>query len=180
MIFHQSPIAGCITIELEFHKDTRGRFGRTFCAEEFAIAGLETKWVQMNSSRTSVRGTVRGLHYQRGRHAEVKVVRCTSGAIFDVAVDLRMGSATFGMWTAAELTSESGAMFYVPKGCAHGFQALTDDAEVAYMCSAPYSPDNEGGLLATDPGLAIDWPLPVLSLSTRDAAMPLLTDLEPL
>ena len=180
MKFAELSISGCFAIELEFRKDERGRFGRVFCVEEFGDMGLKTTWSQMNSSLTLTPGTVRGLHFQRFPHAEVKVVRCTSGSVFDVAVDLRSGSPTFGTWVAAELTAQAGNMLYVPEGCAHGFQALTNNAEVAYMCSAAYSPENEGGLLATDPNIGIKWPLPVRGLSSRDASMPGLADVEPL
>lgn len=179
MIFRPLSIAGCFVIEPEFRGDARGRFARVFCSEEFAEHGLETSWAQMNMSVTAQAGTVRGLHFQRAPHAEVKVVRCTSGAVWDVAADLRAGSATFGRWVARELSSETGAMMYIPHGVAHGFQALTDDAELTYLHTAAYTPGHEGGVSVTDPDLAIDWPLSLRNISPRDMALPALTEVVP-
>lgn len=180
MKFNPTPIDGCFTIDLEFREDQRGCFARVFCVDEFGAAGLLTEWAQMNMSRSLQRGTVRGLHFQRAPNKEVKVVRCTKGTVFDVAVDLREGSATFGKWFGIELNDASGQMLYVPEGCAHGFQALTDGAEVAYMCSARYSPSDEGGVFAGDPKIAVAWPLPLQNLSPRDEAMPHIDDVYPI
>lgn len=180
MIFRPLTIAGCHEITPAFRGDARGRFARIFCEDEFAAQGLNTRWSQMNCSLTSDAGTVRGMHFQRAPMAEVKVVRCTRGAVWDVAVDLRAGSPTFGRWEAVGLSAKTGAMIYIPVGVAHGFQALTDMAELTYLHSAPYSPEYEGGVAPTDPALGIDWPLAPRNLSPRDSALPALSEVVPL
>ena len=157
--------------------DARGFFARLFCEEEFAAHGLATHMTQMNTSYSAAKGTLRGLHFQRPPKAEAKVVKCLKGAIFDVLVDLRQGP-TFGQHHAAELTDDNRSMLYIPEGCAHGFQTLTEDAELLYLHSESYAPDLEGGVHHAS--LGIDWPLPPVSLSPRDAAFPPLTEMEPL
>ncbi|WP_407493102.1 dTDP-4-dehydrorhamnose 3,5-epimerase [Pseudooceanicola sp. MF1-13] len=173
-------IPGPCLIELEPRGDNRGWFARSYCADEFATAGLVTDWPQMNLSFNARKGTVRGLHFQRPPAAEVKIVRCIAGAIYDVAVDLRDGSTTYGQHIHVELSSENRRALYIPAGFAHGYQTLTDDVEMLYMHSAPYSPDHEGGLAFTDNNVAINWPLPLQEISDRDRTHPILADLEPI
>jgi dTDP-4-dehydrorhamnose 3,5-epimerase len=172
--FASTPLAGACLIHLEPRVDARGAFARAFCAEEFAGQGLKTRFVQSNISTNARAGTVRGLHFQRAPHAEVKLVRCVKGALFDVIVDMRGDSPTRGSWFGAELSDENGLMMYVPEGFAHGYQALSDGATALYMVSAPYAPQAEGGLRFDDPELAIAWPRPVSFVSEKDANWPLL------
>jgi dTDP-4-dehydrorhamnose 3,5-epimerase len=174
------PIAGLYEVCLSPRTDERGAFARTFCAEVFADAGLNTHWAQMNMSRTIGRGTLRGMHFQRPPASETKLIRATEGEVFDVAVDLRHGSPTFGIAQAITLSAEAGNAYYIPEGCAHGFQTLTETATLHYCHSAPYSPNFEGGVLATDPDLKIDWPLPIALMSERDQQLPNLSDVIPL
>lgn len=174
MRFTPTPLAGAFLIDLEPRADARGMFARAFCAREFAEHGLETVLVQANISSNARAGTVRGLHFQRGDDAEVKLVRCVSGAIYDVIVDMREGSETYLRWFGAELSQNNGLMLYVPKGFAHGYQALTDGATVFYMVSSYYAPDAEGGLRFDDPRLSINWPRAVSDVSDKDAKWPLL------
>jgi dTDP-4-dehydrorhamnose 3,5-epimerase len=180
MIFTPLPLAGAFRIDLDRREDPRGFFARLFCAQEFADHGLVTTWLQCNTSFSRAEGTLRGLHFQRPPMAEAKMVRCLKGAIFDVMVDLRAGSATFGQWTALELTEENRSMAYIPEGFAHGFQTLSPETELLYFHSQVYSPAHEGGLRHDDPRLAIPWPRPVADLSPRDAAHPGLDTLEPI
>ena len=174
MIFRETALAGVWLIEPERLGDERGFFARTWCRREFETRGLEPDVVQCNISWNAKRGLVRGLHYQTPPHAETKLVRCTRGAIWDVAVDLRPGSPTFKRWTAAELTADNRHAMYIPKGCAHGFQTLTDDTEVFYQMSAFHAPGAERGVRWNDPVLAIAWPIASVALSDRDRALPLL------
>jgi dTDP-4-dehydrorhamnose 3,5-epimerase len=172
MIFHETPIAGLVIIELERHGDERGWFGRTFCVEEFAAAGLNPVVNQANASFTAEAGTVRGIHYQLPPHSEDKYVRCTGGALYDVGVDLRAGSPTFGQHVGVELTVENRLGLYIPKGCAHGFQTLAPDTSATYLMSEPYEPSSERGLRWDDPALGIEWPLPLTTISEKDRAWP--------
>jgi dTDP-4-dehydrorhamnose 3,5-epimerase len=174
MKFKALPIAGAFLIKIEKREDERGYFARTFCAREFADHDLDTVWVQMNSSLTRKKGSVRGMHFQRPPKAEVKFIRCLRGAVFDVIVDLREGSPTYGRWHAEEVSEDNHSMLYIPKGCAHGFQALADDTELLYLHSEFYSPEHEGGLRFDDPDIAISWPLPITEISLRDRQHPLL------
>jgi len=180
MQFHDLGLDGPVRIELERRGDDRGFFARLFCAEEFRQKNLKHDWVQVNNSLTESKGTIRGLHFQRPPFAEVKLVRCVRGAIFDVAVDLRHGSPTYGQWRGVELTSENRSMLYIPEGFGHGFQALTDDSEIIYFNSAVYAPDLEGGLKFDDDSVAIDWPMPAIGLSDRDSRLPNLAGLKPI
>lgn len=175
MIFTPLPLDGAYLIELERRADARGMFARAFCRDEFAEHGLITEIAQCNLSTNVRAGTLRGLHFQRAPHAEVKLVRCVRGALYDVIVDVRDGSPTYGRWYGAELTEDGGEMMYVPEGFAHGYQALTDGAAAFYMVSAPYAPEAEGGLRYDDPALGIQWPQPVTDLSEKDAGWPLLS-----
>lgn len=178
MTFDELPVAGAYRIGLEPHADERGFFARTFCAREFAERGLVECFVQANLSHNPHRGTLRGLHFQRSPHAEAKLVRCTRGALFDVVVDLRPDSPTYGRWAGVELSADNRRALYVPEGCAHGFQTLSDDTEAFYLVSAFYVPDAEGGLCWDDPRLAIDWPVrPPPLISPKDAAWPTLEEL---
>jgi dTDP-4-dehydrorhamnose 3,5-epimerase len=172
MIYHDTSIAGVFLIETERHKDARGWFSRTYCAEEFSSKGLETNFAQCSSSFNEKRGTLRGLHYQTAPYAECKLVRCISGAIFDVVVDIRPDSATYGQWIAEELSISNGSMLYIPQGCAHGFQTLAPNSEIFYQITTPYMPDHASGIRWDDPGLAIDWPLANPILSDKDSDLP--------
>lgn len=180
MKFTPLPLAGAYRVEAELRGDDRGYFARLFCEEEFAAQGLTTTWTQCNMSFSANRGTVRGLHFQRPPAAETKLVRCTRGAIFDVIVDLRLGSATYGQWHSERLDESSRRMICVPKGFAHGFQTLSDGVEMLYFHSAPYSALDEGGLRWNDPELGISWPLPVTDISVRDQGFPQLCEFEPI
>jgi dTDP-4-dehydrorhamnose 3,5-epimerase len=170
--FTPTALAGVFVVEIEPIADERGFFARSWCAEEFARHGLDARLTQCNISFNRARGTLRGLHYQAPPHAEAKLIRCTLGAIFDVAVDLRPGSPTRGRWVSAKLEAATHRMLYVPEGCAHGFQTLTPDAEVCYQMSAPYHAASARGVRYDDPCFAIGWPLPPVNVSARDAAYP--------
>jgi len=164
------PLNGACVIELEPISDERGFFARTWCAEEFERLGLNPKLVQCSISWNERRGTLRGMHYQAEPCAEAKLIRCCSGAIYDVIVDLRPASPTYGKWAAAELTSENLKMLYVPEGFAHGFQTLTDNTEVSYQISASYQPEFARGVRWNDPAFGIEWPISNPILSARDRA----------
>ena len=174
MRFVQTPLPGAWVIELEQIDDERGWFARTFDAEEFAAHGLNPAVAQCNVSLNLRRDTLRGMHYQAEPHGESKLVRCVRGAIFDVAVDVRPGSATCRRWHAAQLSAENRLAFYIPAGLAHGFQTLTDNAEVLYQMGDPYVPEAARGVRWDDPAFAIDWPEPLgeRTISERDRAFP--------
>lgn len=165
-------------IDLEKRGDDRGFFARLSCCDELEAAGLRGDWLQVNNSLTATKGIVRGLHFQRPPQAEVKMVRCIRGAIFDVAVDLRAGSATYGRYVAHILTEENREMLYIPEGFGHGFQSLEENSEIIYFNTANYSPDVEGGVAFDDPQIAITWPLKITFVSDRDKAMPSLAEFE--
>jgi dTDP-4-dehydrorhamnose 3,5-epimerase len=172
MLFHSTTLQDAKRIELEKRGDERGFFARTFCEREFAAQGLETQFVQQNASRSAQQGTLRGMHFQKGADAEVKLIRCLSGAILDVIVDLRPESPTYKKWEAFELSDANSDMLYVPRGFAHGFVTLTDNVEVTYLVSAFYAPAAEGGVRWNDPVIAIAWPFEPTVLSPKDAAWP--------
>ena len=173
MIFTETDIKGAWIIEPERREDERGFFARTWCRRAFEERGLDGDLVQCSVSFNRRRGTVRGLHYQARPHGEAKLVRCTRGAIFDVLVDLREGSPTYGKWTAAELTAENRKMLFAPEGFAHGFQTLADEAEVLYQISSYYRPESARGVRWNDPTLAIAWPLADgCIVSERDRSLP--------
>ena len=174
MKFVGLPLADAYLVQLEPRSDQRGSFARTFCAREFASMGLETQYVQTNISTNVESGTIRGLHLQDRPCSEVKLVRCTRGALFDVIVDLRENSPTFRQWYGAELSEDNALMMYVPKGFAHGYQALSDGASAHYMVSAWYEPHSEVGYRYDDPAFGIRWPMPVTRISEKDATWPLL------
>lgn len=166
MEFVPTKIDGAYEVRPNVRADARGRFRRTWCDEAFAEAGIKARWVQMNHSVTLGKGSARGLHFQRPPHAEDKLVSCTLGRAFDVAVDLRRGSPTFLQWAAVEISQE--ASFLIPKGCAHGFQTLSEEAHLVYLHSEYYAGEAEGGVRFDDPALAIAWPLEPSNLSDRD------------
>ncbi len=172
MDFVETELSGVFILDAERHCDERGFFARNFCADEQAARGIDFVPVQGSLSFNPTRGTLRGLHYQAPPHAEAKLVRCTRGAIFDVLVDLRPASPTYGQWLGVELTAASLRQLLVPGGLAHGFLTLQPDTEVSYLMAARYVPAAGRGLRWDDPGLGIQWPfLPVL-LSAKDRAYP--------
>lgn len=154
--------------------DERGFLSRLFCSADLSSAGWRKPVAQVNLTRTARRGTVRGLHFQHPPHAEMKLVSCVRGAVWDLAVDLRQGSPTFLQWHAEELSEENDRAFLIPEGFAHGFQTLTDDVEMLYLHSSPHFPEAEGGLSPLDPALGIAWPEPIAVMSDRDRSHPLL------
>lgn len=170
-----TPLAGVKIAQSVPHRDARGAFTRLFCAEELQPVLGQRQIVQINHSRTSRIGAVRGMHFQHPPHAEMKMIRCLRGRVVDVAVDLRAGSATFLQWHAVELTQDDAQMLVIPEGFAHGFQVLEPDSELLYLHTAFYNPSSEGGLRHDDPRLAITWPLPPQDLSPRDLSHPLLS-----
>jgi dTDP-4-dehydrorhamnose 3,5-epimerase len=169
----ETPLNGAYVLELERHEDERGFFARTWCESELSDAGLDGQVAQCSLSRNARAGTLRGLHFQRAPHEETKIVRCTSGAIFDVVVDLREGSPTHGRWFGVELTAERGNALYIPKGFAHGFQTLVDGSDVFYMISVPYAPGSGTGVRWDDPAFGIDWPEAAeRTINDKDRAWP--------
>lgn len=174
MIFQPTALAGAYLIELERRGDERGFFARAFCRDEFASAGLETRFAQMNDSLSARAGTLRGLHFQLPPAAEVKVVRCIRGSLWDCIVDLRPASPSYLQWIGVELSAENRRMLYVPRGFAHGFVTLQDDTEAFYLVSDRYAPEHERGLRWDDPRLGIRWPRAPVELSAKDAAWPAL------
>lgn len=179
MKFHPTTLEGLWSIELEPRGDERGFLARTYCAREFAAAGLNTAWPQCNLTLTRQQGAVRGMHFQAAPQPEIKLIRCAAGAICDVLVDVRPESPTYGRWEAFELTARNGRQLYVPGGFAHGFQCQTPDCEVFYQMSAEYVPELARGIRHDDPAVGIRWPLPVAQVSERDATLPLLRDVRP-
>jgi dTDP-4-dehydrorhamnose 3,5-epimerase len=172
MQFHPTKLRDAFQIQLEPARDHRGFFARSFCAEEFAAHGLETNYPQHSISVSARRGTLRGMHYQHDPHSEVKLVRCTRGAILDVIMDIRPDSPTYRQWQGFELSSANGHQLYIPKGFAHGFQTLGDDTEVNYLISTPYKPELAHGIRCNDPAFGISWPLPVTEISEKDLHWP--------
>lgn len=175
-VINNLPASGLKLVKRECLNDERGFFARLFCAEELAIAGWKKPVAQVNHTYTAKRGTLRGMHYQKPPHAEMKLVSCIRGEVFDVVVDLRADSSTFLHWYAETLSAENGLGLLIPEGFAHGFQTLSDNCEMLYLHSATYAPDVEAGLRFEDPRLDICWPLPISDISTRDRAHPLLTE----
>jgi len=168
MTFTPLKLSGSYLISLNVFKDNRGWFVRTYCKNEFEQIGHDKEWVQMNHSFTTKKGTIRGMHFQRPPYAEIKMVRCIAGAVYDVIIDIRQGSATYLQWVAVELSAANKNMIYIPEGFAHGFQTLTDDAELIYQHSQFYGPGQEEGLFYNDPAFHIDWPLTVTEISEKD------------
>lgn len=173
MHFVPTKLAGVFVVEPERFADDRGHFARTWCVREFAERGLETKLVQCSTSYNRRRGTLRGMHYQAAPHEEVKLVRCTRGAAYDVVIDLRPGSPTHRQWVAVELSAENGVAVYIPGGCAHGYQTLTDDTELVYLMSEFYHPESARGVRWDDPAVGIEWPeCPERIIAPRDRSFP--------
>lgn len=174
MRFHKTKIDGLYIIELEPYTDERGDFVRVFCQKELAKIGIEFKIGQVNQSLTKKKGTIRGMHFQRPPKAEDKIVQCIRGAIYDVAIDLRDDSPTYGQWVAEELTEENKKMFLIPKGFAHGFQTWVDNSEVQYFMSEFYSPEHSSGVRWNDSFFNIKWPIENPILSEKDKNWPLM------
>ncbi len=172
MRFTETPLAGAFVIELDLLPDERGHFARTFDLAEFAAQGLDAAVVLCNTSFNTRRGTLRGMHYQADPNGEAKLMRCTRGSIYDVAVDLRPDSETRGEWFGVELSADNGRMLYIPVGMAHGFQTLEDASEVHYQMSHQYVPDHAHGVRFDDPAFGIEWPLPDPIVSERDRQYP--------
>lgn len=172
MIFTATELAGATLVEQERHDDARGYFARTWCQREFEAHGLPTRMVQSNVSVTRRAGTLRGMHYQAAPHQEDKLVWCVRGAIWDAIVDIRPASATYCKWLGVELSESNGRMLLVPKGFAHGFVALSDDAAVCYLMSEFHAPEAARGARHDDPAFGIAWPAPITQMSEKDRAWP--------
>lgn len=172
MNIESTPIAGLFTASFPVRCDNRGAFARLFCENELAPIIGARHIVQINRSLTNLVGTVRGLHFQHPPHAEMKLVRCLRGRVWDVAIDVRRDSPTFLQWHGQELSPENGLMLVIPEGFAHGFQVLEADSELLYLHTAAYAPSVEAGLNYHDPALGISWPLAVTEISARDNSMP--------
>jgi dTDP-4-dehydrorhamnose 3,5-epimerase len=172
LIFTETKLAGAFVIELERRADERGFFARTFCRQEFEAHGLNPEVVQCNVSFNKRKGTLRGMHYQAAPFAEAKLVRCTSGSIYDVIIDLRPSSATFKKYFAVELSAENGRMLYIPEDFAHGFQTLQDDTEVFYQMAQRYSGEHGRGVRWNDPAFGIEWPEGERIIIERDRNYP--------
>ena len=172
MKFNPTPLDGAYIIDLDRLGDERGFFARVFCTEEFSKAGLIDSFVQINNSLTRDKGTLRGMHYQLPPAAEVKVVRCIQGALYDVILDLRPDSPTFGKWFGETLTADNRRMMYAPKGFAHGFITLEADTEAFYLAGAAYAPEQERGIRYNDPRFAIEWPIEPAVVSDKDNGWP--------
>jgi dTDP-4-dehydrorhamnose 3,5-epimerase len=177
MIFSKTPLEGSFLISPVHKVDERGFFSRIYCCDEFEQAGLNTSWLQVNNSFTSAVGTLRGLHLQVSPCQEIKLVRCINGSVWDVIVDLRPNSATFGKWFATELNDKNRTMVYIPGGFAHGFISLTADSELLYLVSSRYAPDSERTLLWNDMDVNIEWPVLPTLISDKDKSGLLLKDL---
>jgi dTDP-4-dehydrorhamnose 3,5-epimerase len=173
VIFNETPLPGAYVVELEKREDDRGFFARAWCQDEFEEHGLNTRLVQCNLSYNHKAGTLRGMHYQAPPKSEVKLIRCTRGAVWDVIVDLRRDSPTYKRWYGEELTSDNRKMMYVPEEFAHGYITLVPDTETFYQVTEFYSPDHERGIRWNDPAIRIRWPdVEVSVVSEKDAAFP--------
>ena len=172
MIFTEAELSGVFIIEPKPIEDERGFFARTVCTDEFAVQGLPNHWPQQNIAFNHARGTLRGMHYQRESAAEIKLVRATRGAIYDVIIDLRPESKTYKKWLGVTLSEDNHKMLYIPKGFAHGYITLTDRAEIHYLVSHPYVPNSEGGVRYNDPAFGIVWPIEPTLISEKDKSWP--------
>jgi dTDP-4-dehydrorhamnose 3,5-epimerase len=172
MTFTETPLEGAWIIDIARIEDERGFFARTWSPDEFAARGLDSTLAQCNVAWNHRRGTIRGMHFQRAPMQEVKIVRCTRGAILDTIIDLRPGSPTFCQWISVELTEDNRRMLYIPFGCAHGYQTLVDGVETYYHVSAPYSPEHSSGVRWNDPRFGLRWPLEPTVISARDRDWP--------
>ncbi len=175
MKFIPTDLKDAYLVELEPRGDDRGFFARTMCREEFSVIGIESDFVQQNISYSAQRGTLRGLHFQKSPHGEDKLIRCISGAIVDVIVDIRQDSPTYMQHQMFELTSRNRLQLFVPKGFAHSFMTLEENVEVSYLVTTRYTPSSEDGLRYDDEALGIEWPLPVSVISDKDANWPLIS-----
>lgn len=180
MIFAPLTLSNAFRIDLDKKEDNRGFFARVFCERESLNIGIKFSCVQINTSYSKVKGTLRGLHFQREPKLEAKIVKCIKGSIADVIVDLRKDSPTFGKWEILELSEDNRSMIYVPEGFAHGFQTLTNDCELLYLHSEYYSPEYEGGVIYNDVDLDINWPLLPTEITSRDLGHPTLKNTIPL
>jgi dTDP-4-dehydrorhamnose 3,5-epimerase len=172
MLFHKTRLVGAYLIEVEKREDHRGFFARSFCRNEFEALGLNPCIAQANIGFSRSRGTLRGLHYQVPPHAETKIVRCTSGALYDIILDLRPHSPTYREWTGVELTKDAYRMLYVPEGFAHGYLTLADNTEVTYLVSQSYVPNAEQGIRWDDPSFCIAFPIDPVVISEKDRSWP--------
>lgn len=172
MIFTKGRLDGVWLLDLEKRGDDRGFFARVFCAAEFQAHGMETVFPQMNTNYSATKGILKGLHWQTGEHAEAKLVRCIAGRAYEMLVDMRPDSPTFRQWEAHILNSAERKLLYLPPGFAHGFLSLEDDTEITYMVSQPYAPGAERGVRFDDPGLKLEWPIPIASVSEKDRNWP--------
>jgi dTDP-4-dehydrorhamnose 3,5-epimerase len=168
MLFTPAPLEGVFVIDLKKITDDRGFFARAWCRDALAANGLNPNQTQLNVGLSHRKGTLRGMHFQKAPHAEVKIVRCTRGAVFDVAIDLREGSATRGQWFGVELTADNHRQLYIPEGFAHGYQTLADNSEIEYSTTHVYAAASAGGVRHDDPAFGIRWPLPVAVISDAD------------
>lgn len=175
-VIRTTPLRGLLAIDRTPSMDGRGFFERLFCSTELAEAGFSISIAQVNRSFTRNRATVRGMHFQHPPHADIKIVLCLKGSVFDVAVDIRAGSPTFLRWHADELSDDNNRSVLIPAGFAHGFQTLSENCELLYFHSAAYAPKCQGAIHANDPRLRIAWPLPISELSERDSAHPFLAE----
>lgn len=176
MIFTPTLLAGSFVIDIDPFTDERGWFARFYCKNEFRQIGHEKEWVQLNHSATNKKATIRGMHFQKRPYGEIKMVKCITGSVFDVIIDLRQNSSTFLKWFGVELSANNKKMLYIPEGMAHGFQCLEDNCELIYHHSEFYTPGAEGGIRYNDPKIKIEWPLLAPMLSPRDAAHPYLDE----
>lgn len=176
MIFTPTPLEGSYLIDLQPFQDERGWFARFYCKDEFKKIGHDKEWMQLNHSVTFEKGTLRGMHFQTAPFKEIKMVRCVAGAVFDVIIDLRKNSGTFLQWFGAEISAKNKKMMYIPEGFAHGFQCLTGNCELIYHHTEFYKPGAEGGIRYDDPLIGIQWPLPVITISSRDQLHPYLDE----
>lgn len=176
MIFRETPLKDAFVIDLEPFQDQRGLFARTFCKRDFEEIGHDKEFVQFNHSETRTKGSIRGIHYQKPPFAEVKLIRCVKGKVFDILVDIRKDSPSFLQWYGLELSAENKRMIYIPEGFAHGFQTLEEDTHLIYHHTAFYTPGHEGGILFNDPRIGVEWPLEVTIMSEKDQKYPLLDD----
>jgi len=172
VILTPTPLEDAYLIDIKRIEDNRGFFARIGCRDEFETHGLNGKYSQINVGFSKKKGTLRGMHYQVKPHAEVKVVRCTQGAVYDVIVDLRPESLTYRQWFGAVLSAENHRMLYIPEGCAHGYITLTDDAEICYTASTPFVPESARGVRYNEPAFGITWPEPITTISEKDASWP--------
>ena len=170
MKFTETPLSGAYVIDLDTIEDERGFFARSWCKKEFTSHNLDSSLVQCNISFNKIKGTLRGMHYQESPYGEIKLVRCTQGAIYDVIIDLRANSPTFRSWYAVELTAINHKMLYIPEDFAHGFQTLEDNTEVMYQMSEYYHPDSARGVRWNDPAFSIPWPVENAIIADRDSA----------